>query len=138
LLKTNLDPKCAYKPIRFQMLNMVDMERISPHSMSFVLTKEMFWKAKGFDETFTGYWNGASILFRRSLKRVAQITELNNVRLLRFENDVIPDASVVEWSREGGEFDIKNNPQMYRKQKQALGNPYKPKERLKFTWQKVM
>jgi len=133
LLETKLDPPFIYKPSRDDMLSHTERTPIGTHTGSFIMTKEMFWKIGGFDESLSRFWNGPGYPFRKASKKHAPWIPLEGVRLFRFGNELVGDANVMEWDRVGSEYDIKTNQVMLKKQKQAL-NKYKPINPLRFTW----
>lgn len=139
LLTMILLPDCVYLPARFRMLGPLDWEEIHRHRDSFILTREMFWEVGGFDEDFTGYWNGPSGPFRKALKRKAEFRELDHTWLVLFGRDLIPDANVGSLGRKGSEYDIRRNKEMYRKFTIAhRRGGYSPKNPLRFNWEQVL
>lgn len=69
--------------------------QISPHSASFFLTKQMFWKIGGYDEALSGYY-GTDGDWRRRLARHAKIV-LTPDKLVRFE--FFNDSSTMTYKR---------------------------------------
>lgn len=131
-----LNPAYVYYPRRYKAVqdHVVDH---NPHRDSFILHRDMFWVVGGFDERFSGYWNGVSRLFRTALKNHAEKNiALTDVSLIVHETDIIPDAST-RLGREGSEYDINSNPKLKREFNRALRN-YKPKDHLRFTWKKQL
>jgi len=139
LLSMKLVPGTVYKPARFRMLNRVDSEEINRHCDSFILTREMFWKIGGFDEHFSGYWNGVSGPFKTAIKRYSRLTKIDNVWLLVYGVDVVEDACVTSMGREGSEYDVRNNLELvydfHRAQKLQRTQP---KKKLQYTWKRVI
>lgn len=70
-------------------------EKITPHSASFFLTKEMFWKVGGYDERMSGYY-GSDGYFRRRLAATAPMAILSD-RLIRHEYQ--GDSSTMTYKR---------------------------------------
>lgn len=140
LLTKHLNDKCVYIPSRYRVLSALDWEEIEPHSDSFVLTREMFWKVGGFDEEFSGYWNGVSHLFRKHLSTVVQeYIVLENTHLFFFDNTIVKDANVESLGRKGSAYDIKDDPKLYRRlNKRLQDKDYKPKNHLHFSWKQVI
>jgi len=133
LMKLTLDPGYVYQPPRYDKVDGAPI-RAERHTDSYIITPEMFWKIGGYDEQFTGYWNGPFEPFRKAMKRTTQIVEVEEGYLLRFHNtEEIPDANVTEWGRKGTEFDINSNKDLKKKQRVAMKN-YKPAV-LQFEWE---
>ena len=138
LLATKVDPDNVYRFGRVRMKNMVEGEVIHRHLDSILLTKDMFWRAKGFDEDYRGYWNGVSEPFRKSLKRNAkEIIELTDIKLLNFPVEVVPDSGNTVFGKAGSEYDIHTNSKMVTKRRLACRD-YQPKNYLRFKWEQVM
>lgn len=139
LMTAPLQEYCAYKPARFRVKGLLDWDEINRHGDSFILTREVYWKVGGFDEDFSGYWNGVSGPFRKALRRKAEIRELDCVHFLLFCNDMIPDASVTSLGRKGSEYDI-FGVAVDRKQynKTHRNGHYKPTNPLRFSWTQVI
>jgi hypothetical protein len=131
-----LDEDVVYRPVRYHCKPVGGNIRIHPHSDSYVLTKDMFWSIGGYDETFTGYWNGPFEPFRKAMKRQVPMEDTDTVWLSRRSNDTVKDANITEWGREGSEYDIRLNPTMRRKQREAMRS-YNPKI-LQFEWHRVI
>jgi len=120
------------------MTNFVDWKPCGRHLDSIILTKDMYWKAGGFDEDFRGYWNGVSAIFRKAMKRCTnQIVQLDDVYSLLFQG-VIPDSENTEFGKGGSKYDIHTNPEMSKKQKWVIRNKVRPKDYIRFTWEKVL
>jgi len=137
LLKANLDRKCVYKPKRLAKNDEGDWVEAKRHPECFAMTREMFWKIGGFDEDFTGYWNGTFTPWRKQMKRVvSQIVEFEDIHFLDY-CFVVDDATVSDWGRRGSEYDVHRNPPMLLKRRQATRN-YRPKNYLRFKWETIL
>ncbi len=140
MLTMPLSPGQVYIPARYRMLGVLDWEEIPSHSDSFILTREMYWEIGGYDEDFSGYWNGVSGLFRKALKRKAEFKKLEYVNFLLYGTDLIPDANVTSLGRKGSEYDIKKmkNTELRMKYMNATGGRSTPKKPLRFNWERVL
>lgn len=136
LLELELVPNTVYRPNRLDLAEDGTWFPFKRHPESFVMTKEMFWKIGGYDEDFTGFWNGSFTPFRKKLKRTARRVDLEDVYLKNYCK-VVEDAMVLEWGRRGSEYDIHTNSEMYLKRRAATRN-YNPINPLRFTWKQVI
>ncbi len=72
-----------------------------PHPNSFVMTRELFWRAGGYDEDFCGIY-GTDGLWKARLFTVADRGFLKKVPLVRYWRDIVPDASTTTLPRKEG------------------------------------
>jgi len=135
VMELELNSKRVYLPNRLDPVGdeWVVMKR---HPESFILTREMFWRIGGFDEDFTGYWNGTFTPFRWQLRRIAKRISFDDIYLKNYSG-VIKGAMVDEWGRRGSEYDIHNNKKMLLKRRMA-SKFYNPKNPLRFEWERVL
>jgi len=68
---------------------------VHPHSASYLMTREMFWRIGGYDEALSGYY-GTDGEFRRRVARRAPLHLLQE-ELIRYE--YVDDASVLRYKR---------------------------------------
>jgi glycosyltransferase involved in cell wall biosynthesis len=73
------DPKVAYAFTRCEHTGPL----VNPHSASFFLTRQMFWKVGGYDEALSGHY-GTDGTYRRELAKHARIQILKD-ELVRYE-----------------------------------------------------
>jgi glycosyltransferase involved in cell wall biosynthesis len=114
---------CAYKPLRRK----ADGEPYKRHPNSYLLTKDLYWDAGGYDEEFCGYY-GTDATFRRQLG--SRIVETDNFALTLYGREVIPDASTRTLGRKGSKYHVSNNKELVVKRKHG-GRPIPP---LNFPW----
>ncbi|MDH5244811.1 MAG: glycosyltransferase family 2 protein [Betaproteobacteria bacterium] len=70
-------------------------DAITPHSASFLMTRALFWRIGGYDETLSGHY-GTDGEYRRRLAQHAQMRLLTE-ELVRFE--YVADASTTRYLR---------------------------------------
>lgn len=85
------DPRVVYAFFRREH----DGTQVTPHSATFFLTKETFWKTGGYDEALSGHY-GTDGEFRRRLSRVARIEILPHW-VERWE--YVDDSSTARYAR---------------------------------------
>ena len=137
LLKMNLKKNSYYMFARKKVMPDNSIIPLGRHVDSFLLTKKAYWNVGGYNEEFSGYWNGVSWLFRHNLKNLFHCIKLPNVFLTYYDLDTISDASVLNWPKKGSQYDIKTWPNIYAKYKKSLKN-YKPVNPFRFTWEKLI
>src|SRR5690606_34720310 len=78
--------------------------RIREHIDSYLVTKEIYWKAGGYDERYSGCLGGGSP-FLEQLGIAAPMKLLpEDVHLHVYTRHVIPDASISTLSRDTSEY----------------------------------
>jgi hypothetical protein len=85
------DPEVAYGFSRVEHTG----EPIGPHSASFLLTRDLFWRIGGYDERLSGVY-GTDGSYRKRLMRTTPVQILREV-LVRYE--YVSDASVTQYER---------------------------------------
>jgi hypothetical protein len=85
------DPTKVYKFARREHTG----EKIKPHSNSYFLTREMYWRIGGHDESFSGFY-GSDGDHRRRVERTAPVVMLAD-ELIRYE--YVGDSSTVVYER---------------------------------------
>ncbi len=105
LLTMELNPMHAYRLSRVSMPN---LDPYKSHPDSYLLTVEMFNQVGGYDERFAGNY-GSSGEFRDRLSigegpykdHADAFVQLNDMPLVRYPREVIPDASCPEFDAAG-------------------------------------
>ncbi len=133
-----LDPATAY------FLNRIEADtgeptlgrdgKVKPHPNSFVMTRDLYWRAGGYDEWYCGIY-GTDGKFRARLFSVAEQGFLKHVALTRYWRDLVPDASTRDMPRkEGRKVGEKEAVEI---RKRALGKEDEIKV-LDFPWTRVL
>lgn len=76
-------------------------DRPKPHPNSFVMTRDLYWQAGGYDEDFCGIY-GTDGLFKSRLFTIAEQGFLKHVALTRYWREIVPDASTTTMARKEG------------------------------------
>lgn len=100
---------------------------IDPHSASFLMTREMFWRIGGYDETLSGHY-GTDGDYRRRIATVAPMQILRD-ELIRYE--FVDDASITRYARK-----LPADATAVRQLVAARGPQYRPKT-LSFPYHEV-
>lgn len=83
------------------------------HSNTYLMPRKSFWTIGGYDEDLTGY--GTDSFFRARLKDAnVPVVHREDIRIVRFSRELIPDASTTSLPRKEG------RPEGHRKQKAAI------------------
>ena len=135
ILKFKKDPQKVYQPNRLDLIS-GEWTQMKRHPESFVMTRKMFWEIGGFDEDFTGYWNGTFTPFRFAMRRKSNLIEWGDIYLLN-HSDLIEGAMVSEWGRRGSIYDVHTNAEVLRNRRIATRH-YQPKNPLRFNWEQVV
>jgi len=130
LLLRNYDKDVAY---RFARVSAPEMLPYKPHPNSWFLTRKLFERAGGYDESFAGLY-GTDALFRDELAKVAKEIVMLKEILIRYPREVIPDASTTRYLRKQPE-DRTGIAKVMAKREKA-GADWKPK-RLSFPYERV-
>lgn len=72
-----------------------------PHPNSFVMTRDLYWQAGGYDEDFCGIY-GTDGLFKSRLFQLADEGLIKHVALTRYWREIVPDASTTTLPRKEG------------------------------------
>jgi hypothetical protein len=69
-----------------------------PHPNTYLLHRDLYWDAGGYDESFCGVY-GTDGEFRRQLARAGYHRHLDGVNIVRYSREVVPDASTTTLDR---------------------------------------
>jgi len=119
LFKAKLDEGRYYHLERYMA---IDGKIIRPHGISFVITREMFWRAGGFNEDYAGQRSKAAGVFRHALRRVGRLVTLKGVYLIWYNQAIISDCRTSDWPR---------TPSPERRKMEG-------KRYLRFTWERIL
>lgn len=106
---------------------------LKPHPNTFAMTRDLYWKIGGYDERFTGIY-GTDSLFRTRAAQHARFKHLDDVSIIRYSREVIPDASTRTLLRKEGRSNAKRN---LLRQFMAEGTQDRI-ETLAFPWERVV
>lgn len=95
LLLRRYDPGAAY---RFARVSAPDLAPYKPHPNSWFLTRELFERAGGYDESFAGLY-GTDAMFRDQIAAAATDVVMLKETLIRYPREVIADASTTRYLR---------------------------------------
>jgi len=124
VINMELKTSCFYLPARYRMGSLYDYEKMHRHSDTFIMTRKMFWDIGGYNEDYVKYYyNGAAGMFRQQLKRRDEFrVELEDVWTLYFSPSIIEDARPIQ----------------KRNRRRGLTVSEKPKNHLRFEWEKII
>jgi glycosyltransferase involved in cell wall biosynthesis len=103
---------------------------IHPHVDSYLVRREIYWQAGGYDEAFSGSLGGGNP-FLAHLERVQPVAILKApIRMEVYTRSEIEDASDWSLSRDKSRYSER------RRELKRLGNP-RPKDSIKFPWSEI-
>jgi len=105
-----------------------------PHPNTFLVSKELYWEAGGYDEDYCGTY-GTDGMFRKRLAVTAMGRAQLPLNIIRYSRDVIPDASTRTLPRKEGRK--KGDKKQIRLRKIAEGRE-DAITTLAFPWQRVL
>jgi hypothetical protein len=108
--------------------------RPKPHPNSFVMTRDLYWRAGGYDEDYCGIY-GTDGLFKTRLFGVAEEGFLKHVALMRYWREIAPDASTTTLPRKEGR--VPGAKEAVAAEKAARGEADVVKV-LQFSWERVL
>lgn len=95
LLEHELDPRFAYRLSRVDAPNMTPYK---PHPNTWLMTRALFDRVGGYDETFSGFY-GTDGEFRDRVVATAGVVVMLPHEMVRYERTVIADASTTTYTR---------------------------------------
>jgi glycosyltransferase involved in cell wall biosynthesis len=102
---------------------------IKPHIDSYLVTRDLYWQAGGYNEDFSGCLGGGSP-FLQELEKLAPVAQLPpDVCLHVYTRDRCPDASDFSLSREPGEF---------ARRKKAMNGNFRGHDPVRFPWTRIL
>lgn len=126
----------SHKPFRYFIparKRAVDGKPYKRHPNSYIIHRDLFWRAGGYDESFCGYY-GTDSTFRNRLAQFGERIEVDDIVLTLFGREVIPDASTTAYGRKDSKYYLPNNPALVERKRAGLP-PIKP---LNFPWERVL
>lgn len=106
-----------------------ELGQVRPHNDSFVCHRDLYWRAGGYDEDFSGSLGG-SAPFLGWMKKIAGEAEVLPFPLHVHTRHAVPDASESTLSRDRSRFE------RLRREKRAAGDP-RPTSHVRFPWHRV-
>jgi len=129
LIKMRKEYGSFYRPLRKRA---VDSLSYKQHPNTYVLHRDLYWQAGGFDEAYAGYY-GTDSTFRKRLISTGQKVECDSLTLTLYGREVIADASTTNYGRKGSEYHVSQNLELAERKK-LCPDPIQP---LNFSWWKV-
>lgn len=80
-------------------------KRMNTHGNSFLMTREMYWKIGGYDETLSGKYSGTTMAYKKRVLRDTKGFQLINVPLHWISGDDVADSQT-QLSREENSRDL--------------------------------
>jgi hypothetical protein len=118
---------------RFARKNYPNLDDYKFHCNSLLVNKDAYWKAGGYDEDYCGSYGGDG-QFIRLLETVCMEDFRDDIFLVRYARDFIPDASTTTYSRTG---EFKERYRSLLERKKAEHNTF-PKNPIRFKWEKLL
>ncbi len=87
--KNDLNEKNIYL---FNRKDAPNLTPYKPHDDSYFMTKKMFWKIGGYDETLSGFY-GTSGSYRKRAEQISPLIRFKSLYLIRYPANVIWDAN---------------------------------------------
>lgn len=129
LIQQPLDKKHHYKPQR----RLDEGSKHHQHPNTYVLHRDLYWDAGGYDEAFCGYY-GSDSTFRRQLKKISTCIDFENIHTNLYSREVIPDASTTKFGRKDSKYHVSNSEELSRRRREHTP----PIEPLNFDWHRVL
>jgi hypothetical protein len=101
---------------------------VKPHIDSYLCTRDLYWRAGGYNESFSGCLGGGSPVLQCLAEEAPVAMAPDDVFLEVYTRDTVRDASDHSLSRDTAEFT---------RRKAAMRGNYRGKDPLRFTWKRV-
>jgi len=137
VLGGGLDPAYAYRPARAKVKPDGSLDQYKPPYGILFIQRAVFWQVGGYDEDFSGCYGSNSSLFQKSLQKHAPIINKEEYHMWYFNRAMIEDASVTDWGRKESKRAVALNEALTDKIKKTKKVGYKPKNYLRFTWNRT-
>lgn len=128
LLRYSLNSSRHYKPQR----RLADGSKYHQHPNTYVIHRDLYWDAGGYDEAFCGYY-GSDSTFRRQLKNISRCTNFEKIHTNLYKREVVPDASTTDFGRKDSSYHVSNSDELSRRRREHLP-PIAP---LNFEWHRI-
>lgn len=106
----------------------INDERMNPHGNSFLMTKELYWKIGGYDETLAGRYSGTTMNYKKRVLKDTKGFKLLNIPLRWISGEDIKDSQTKGLSRDKNIHDIEFSNRLLRNSNhkiRTLSFPYK-------------
>ncbi len=103
LMTRTLDPQRHYKPMQIKTQPQGFLESDKTPVNQFLVTKEVFWKAGGYDVDYCGVYGGDGS-FLRSMESIAKLGIMKDVRMIHYGRNTVMDANITTLDRNGAKF----------------------------------
>lgn len=131
LLDKHKKETCYYVPYRVK----ADGSPYKQHPNTYVISKDLFWRAGGYSEQFLGYY-GTDAAWRRQLQVTGRRVDWDDVVTVLYGREDIPDASTRRYGRKGTEWHSASHPEI--RAKTYLTHVNKPTEHVTLPWERII
>jgi len=118
----------------FTRVDAPDLTEYKDHPNTYLMTRGLYDKVGGYDETFAGFY-GTDGHFRRALKHYSKGYHRLDISIVRYPREVISDASTTSLDRKKGR-DTERGGKYRKKALRDLQDGTRPKT-LSFQWEQI-